>query len=596
MKYMKLGSKPDAFQSDGRNIRFFVSELPADVFVHVDEVRFHLHKFPLLSKSRRLLGLMTQACDNNKDEIFLHDFPGGSKAFEVCAKFCYGMVVTLSAHNVAAARCAAEYLEMTEDVDKGNLIYKIEVFLNTSILQSWKDSIIALQTTKLLLPWSEELNLVERCIKCIASKTSTDPSNVSWSYTCNRKWTASDSLVEIEQGTHEIPPDWWIEDICELDVELYKRVMIAVKSKGRMSSKIIGEALKFYTFRWLPDSYDALVADDYMRKNRILVETIISLLPSDKCGGSLCRFLLKLLKVVILVGGNGPMKEELIDRISMQLHKASVKDLLVPAKSDGNTIYDVNLVQCLVSKSLMQVNTENDISFDKSDNAFVEIASRNKVLLALGRLVDGYLAEIAHDPNLYISSFIDIAKSVPEEARPSHDGLYTAIDIYLKDHPDLTKEEKKMICALMDVKKFSSEASIHAAQNEQLPLRIVVQVLFFEHLKISGVMPTTTDDISMCQATMDGDCEGRIVDHHNILKHQMENLSIKADEYQNGEGKKIVKTRSTRIFDKLWIDKGQRETGKKSETSRSSQSTPTFVKRGEDKTTGSSRNTKHSIS
>lgn len=165
-----------------------------------------------------------------------------------------------------------------------------------------------------------------------------------------------------------------------------------------------------------------------------------------------------------------------------------------------------------------------------------------------------------------------------------------------QDHPDLAKEEKKMICALMDVKKFSSEASIHAAQNERLPLRIIVQVLFFEHLKISGVMPTTTDDISMCQASMDEDWEGRIADHHNILNHQMQNLSIKADEYQNGEGKKIVKTRSTRIFDKLWIDKGQRETGKSSETSRSSQSTPSFVKRGEAKTTGSSRNTKLYIS
>ncbi|KAK9947212.1 hypothetical protein M0R45_012644 [Rubus argutus] len=96
------------------------------------------------------------------------------------------MIVTLNAYNVVAARCAAEYLEMTEDVDRSNLIYKIEVFLNSSIFRSWKDTIIVLQTTKPLLSWSEDLEIVGRCIDSIASKTSVDPANISWSYTYNR--------------------------------------------------------------------------------------------------------------------------------------------------------------------------------------------------------------------------------------------------------------------------------------------------------------------------------------------------------------------------------------------------------------------------
>ena len=91
-------------------------------------------------------------------------------------------------------------------------------------------------------------------------------------------------------------------------------------------------------------------------------------------------------------------------------------------------------------------------------------------LLNVGRLVDGYLAEIAHDPNLSLSSFVELSLSIPEFARPNHDGLYRAIDIYLKEHPSLTKTERKKICALMDVKKLSVDASMHAAQNERLPL------------------------------------------------------------------------------------------------------------------------------
>ena len=53
-------------------------------------------------------------------------------------------------------------------------------------------------------------------------------------------------------------------------------------------------------------------------------------------------------------------------------------------------------------------------------------------LLNVGKLVDGYLGEIAHDPNLGLSSFVDLSQSIPDFARPNHDGLYRAIDIYLK--------------------------------------------------------------------------------------------------------------------------------------------------------------------
>ncbi|CAL9083602.1 unnamed protein product [Musa textilis] len=612
MKFMKLGSKPDAFQSDGGNIRFVVSELPTDVSVRIGEVRFYLHKFPLLSKSNRLQGLILRVGEDSTNEIFLHDFPGGPKAFEICAKFCYGMIVTLDAYNVVAARCAAEYLEMTEDVEKGNLIYKIEVFLNSSVLRSWKDSIIVLQATKSLLPWSEELKVAGRCVDCIASKTSVDPTNINWSYTYNRKLAASDEIVEIQQRMHTVPNDWWVEDICELDVDLYKRVMVAVKSKGRMSSDMIGEALKAYAVRWLPDSYDALVADDYMKRNRTLVETIVSLLPPDKCSGCSCRFLLKLLKVVILVGAGDTLKEELINRISMQFHKASVKDLLIPAKSGGDTIYDVHLVQILVGKFMVHVSSSHDINFvDKSESRFVEINTEDKTLLPLGKLVDGYLAEIASDPNLAISSFVDLIKSIPDAARPGHDGLYMAIDIYLKEHPNLSKAEKKRICGLMDVKKLSAEASIHAAQNELLPLRVVVQVLFFERLKAStGVSAPTSDaprDASMSRATLEEDWEGRASEHHNSLKQQLGSLKIKGDKCRNSDAMKcrstkekssglLLPSRSRRIFDKLWVGKGQGETIKSSETSGSSQSPPICVKPGEAKSSGSSRRMRYSIS
>lgn len=55
----------------------------------------------------------------------------------------------------------------------------------------------------------------------------------------------------------------------------------------------------------------------------------------------------------------------------------------------------------------------------------------------------------------------------------------------MQEHQDLNKSERKRLCRALDCKKLSMEACMHAAQNERLPLRVVVQVLFFEQARAS---------------------------------------------------------------------------------------------------------------
>ncbi|KAL2346651.1 hypothetical protein Fmac_000651 [Flemingia macrophylla] len=614
MKFMKLGSKPDALQADGNSIRYVSSELATDVTINVGDVKFYLHKFPLLSKSNRLQKLVSKANEDNFDDIYLNNFPGGPKAFEICAKFCYGMTVTLNAYNVVAACCAAEYLEMTEDVDRGNLLLKIEVFLSSSIFHRWKDSIIVLQTCKSLLPWSEDLNIIGRCIDFIASKTAVDPAYITWSYTYNRKLTEPDKIVDHKMTfldkIESVPKDWWVEDICELDIDLYKRVMVAVKSKGRMDGVVIGEALKTYALRWIPDSVDALISDANASRTKSVVETIVCLLPYDNGIGCSCSFLLKLLRVAILAEANESSREELMKSISLKLHEACVKDLLIPARSPHITTYDVFLVQALLNQYMnhekgscgMEVVDEKHGGEDKY------ILARGS-LLNVGKLLDGYLGEIAHDPNLGLSSFVDLSLSIPGFARPDHDGLYRAIDIYLKEHPDLTKAERKMLCALMDVRKLTTDASLHAVQNERLPLRVVVQILFFDQVRSSISFQTFSNnsmpDPSHSPMKEDGRCEKTAGDRCQHLKNHMSHLRIKDGELHENRklskkksksGIQLLPSRSWRIFDKLWsVRKGQGE-NRSSETSGSS-SSPTTLSHGDTKSYGLSlRHQRHSIS
>ncbi|KAL0312115.1 UNVERIFIED_CONTAM: BTB/POZ domain-containing protein NPY1 [Sesamum radiatum] len=537
MKFMKLGSKPDAFQTDGSCVRYVSSELATDVIISVGDVKFHLHKFPLLSKSNKLQKLVSKADEESLDEILLVDFPGGPKAFEICAKFCYGITVTLNPYNVVAARCAAEYLQMNEDIDRGNLILKIEIFLNSSVLRNWKDSIIVLQTTKSLLPWSENLKIVGRCVDSIASKTSVDPSLITWSYTYNRKLATSGQIIQsgikFPEKTETVPKDWWVEDICELDIDLYKRVMVAIKSKGRMDGGVIGEALKTYAMRWLPDSVDALVSEVHILRNKALVETIICLLPSDKSISCSCSFLLKLLKVAILIGADDSSREDLIRSISLKLDEALVSDLLIPARSPHTTIYDIELVQRLVDQFVANEKSNRDLKLvDKNSKNEGEFVLGHGSWLKVGKIVDGYLAAIAHDPNLSISCFIKLSQSIPDSARPIHDGLYGAIDIYLKEHKNLTKSERKNLCGLMEVKKLTTDAAMHAAQNEQLPLRVVVQVLFFEQVRSAAAthaLNNSHDAMDPPRNTQES--WGKSApENRKSLRKQMDGMKIKDEE------------------------------------------------------------------
>ncbi|KAF8111908.1 hypothetical protein N665_0071s0047 [Sinapis alba] len=500
MKFMKIGSKPDSIKTDGNNVRYVENELASDITVNVDGSRFYLHKFPLLSKCACLQKLLSSTDKNNADEVDISGIPGGPTAFETCAKFCYGMTVTLSAYNVVATRCAAEYLGMHETAEKGNLIYKIDVFLNSSLFRSWKDSIIVLQTTKTFLPLSEDLKLVSLCIDAIASKACVDVSHVEWSYTYNRKKLAEENNGVDQVSAREVPNDWWVEDLCELEIELYKRVIMNIKTEGRLGGEVIGEALKAYGYRRLSGFNKGVMEQGDLMKHKTVVETLVWLLPAEKDSVS-CGFLLKLLKAVTMLNSGEMVKEQLVRRIGQQLEQASVAELLIKSHQESQTLYDVDLVKKIVVE-FMARDHSSEIEVEEDDERFEvqEIKKFPGILseaskLMVVKLIDSYLTEIAKDTNLPASKFIELAESVSSISRPAHDGLYRAIDMYLKEHGGITKGDKKRMCKLMDCRKLSVEACMHAVQNDRLPLRVVVQVLFFEQVRASASSGSSTPDL-----------------------------------------------------------------------------------------------------
>lgn len=522
MKFMKLGSKPDTFYT-AEAVRSVSSEVSSDLIIQVEGSRYLLHKFPLLSKCLRLQKLCANSPDSSSPHqiIQLPDFPGGVESFELCAKFCYGITITLSAYNIVSARCAAEYLQMTEEAEKGNLIYKLEVFLNSCVLQGWKDSIVTLQTTKAFPSWSEDLGITSKCIEAIASRVLTHPSKISLSHSYSRRVGGGGGGGGRENdhtscnGHKNSSKGWWAEDLADLCIDLYWRTMIAIKSGGRVPSSLIGEALQIYASKWLPTKQiipeiDSDINGEKISKYRLLLESIVSLLPAEK-GTVSCSFLLKLLRAANLLNASSSSKMELARRVGIQLEEANVKDLLIPS-SKSETRYDVDLFMTILEQFMAQGQSpptsplkikgrfdrrsrsrsaENiDLQFQESRRSS---SASHSSKLKVAKLVDRYLQEIAHDPNLALSKMIAIAETVSDFARVDHDDIYKAIDTYLKAHPELSKSERKRLCRVLDCKKLSMEVCMHAAQNELLPLRVVVQVLFCEQARAAMAGGKITD-------------------------------------------------------------------------------------------------------
>ncbi|XP_077237554.1 phototropic-responsive NPH3 family protein [Tasmannia lanceolata] len=472
MKYMKIGTGPDTFYTEEAT-RSVSSDVPSDLTIQVNNTTYLLHKFPLLPKC----GLLQQMCgDSGESLIELHDLPGGEEAFELCAKFCYGITINLSAHNFVLAISAAKFLRMTESVEKDNLVLKLEVFFNSCILQGWKDSIVTLHTTGKLPEWSENLGIVGRCIDAIVEKILTPTSKVTWSYTYTRPGYA-------KKQHRSIPKDWWTEDVSDLDIDLFRCIIAAVRSAKKLSAPLIGEALHVYASRWLPNISKAMGpessisrTEESRTKNLRVLESIVSMIPSDResvTGG----FLLRLLKVANLIGPSPSTKAELVRRSGRQLDEATVSDLLFPLRSSTNAeLYDIDLVGAILENFFVQFRRRRSPEHGDSMRSIYKV----------GKLVDLYLQVVARDGNVPASKIASLAESLPENARPVHDELYKAIDIFLKEHPELSKTERKRVCQILDCRKLSTDVCMHALRNERLPLRTVVQVLFLEQTRAPG--------------------------------------------------------------------------------------------------------------
>ena len=487
-------------------------------------------QFPLVSRSGKIRKLLLEAKDSKTSRVNLSTIPGGSEAFELTAKFCYGINVEITLSNVAMLRCASHYLEMTEEFADRNLETRTEAYLKELVFPNISNSISVLHRCESLLPFSEEINLVNRLINAIASNA------------CKEQLTSgllkldhnypSKNAVNVEPET---PLDWWGKSLTILNLDFFQRVLSAVKSKG-LKQDMISKILINYAH----NSLQGLVIRDHhlvkgsslnlemQKKQRVIVETIVSLLPTQSRKSPVpMAFLSSLLKTAITASASTSCRSDLERRMGLQLDQAILEDVLIPSITHGinhSTMYDTESVVRIFS-IFLNLDEEDDEDNHLRDESEMMCdfdspgSPKQSAILKVSKLLDNYLAEVALDTNLMPSKFIALAELLPDHARAVSDGLYRAVDIFLKVsisfphlllvkffatsqfnysltysycppqvHPNIKDSERYRLCKTIDCQKLSQEACSHAAQNERLPVQMAVQVLYFEQIRLRNAM------------------------------------------------------------------------------------------------------------
>ncbi|KAK6229003.1 hypothetical protein SCA6_017954 [Theobroma cacao] len=448
-----------------------------DLIVQVGDFSFHLHKLAMVSKSgylKRLAFAERSGEENGSSlKIILEDLPGGTKSFELVVSFCYGWKIDVTATNIAPLYCAAIFLEMSDDLQQGNLISEAEAFLSYLILSSWKDTFQILKSCESVSSWSKELLIVKRCSDAIAWKSCIDPKAFATleedEAFCLTLLANSHGNLKVEEPTEK----WWFEDVSTLRIDHFVEVIESLKSR-RMKSELVGSCIAHWTVKWFSriiSGFDNLTPKHLAQKlQRITIESIIKMLPMEKNSVS-CNFLLHLLKLGLTKQINSEVLSKLERRIAFMLEQCSVQDLLVKNYGSKDTTYDVGIIIRVVKTYVL----------------FALKYSAARVCI-VGRLMDGYLTLIAKDTNLTVDDFKSLAEALPTNARYSDDNLYRAMDMYLMAHPNLTEEERTNACGAMQYHRLSEDARQHVMKNDRLPLKIVTEFMLLKQVKMARSM------------------------------------------------------------------------------------------------------------
>lgn len=385
-------------------------------------------QFPLFSKS----GYFKKRLNESNEYELPQHFPGGPETFEMIVLFIYGSSTLIDPFNVTALRCAAEFLEMTEEYCSGNLCERFDLYLNQVVFQSWDDTLIVLQRCQTFLPWTEELLIVSRCIESLAFMACMeilDPERrrekpvVTLEALTSQAWCC-------ERVKGIVSQELWIKDLLALPFGFFRRIIGSLRRQG-MKEKYVNPIIVFYANKWLlykktrqfwENSDDKSGDKDTNSKCSEILQGILDLLPLQEKASRVIPvgFYFALLSRSLEVGLRSDSRAKLQEQIASLLHFAQVEDFLFPATGTQSISSSIELI-------IMESIFSKYVSFNMDTN---HTPSASNSIVA--ELWDTFLCHITSDPKMEPKRFMELVETVPVSWRQSHDQLYRAMIIFLK--------------------------------------------------------------------------------------------------------------------------------------------------------------------
>ncbi|CAM0152484.1 unnamed protein product [Urochloa decumbens] len=416
---------------------------------------------------RRAVAAATK--DKDKDhsaasvELDLSSIPGGADAFEKAARYCYGANFEINARNAAALRCAAAFLDMAD------LPRRVDEFLAQAALPS---AVAVLRSCEVLLPAAEELGVACRAADAVALRI------------CN----------EALFPTRSSPPGWWAAELAALSPASFQKVATALRCR-RASPEVLAAAASAYAELALAE----VLADPSRADQRALVESVVEVLPSGADAPIPAALLCRVLHAAVNTEASAKTCRDLELRVAAVLEQATAGDLFsVALDGAGERVRNADTVRRVVAAFVERQQAADSHQAERrnrrSSMSEAVDSSGKSAMEKVARMVDEVAAEMATEESLGISRFVGVAGAVPKEARACHDGVYRAVDIYLKTHPALDEIEREKVCSVMDPLKLSYQARLHASQNKRLPLQAVLSALYYDQLKLRSAGSEDADD------------------------------------------------------------------------------------------------------
>ncbi|KAI3518753.1 hypothetical protein L1887_07565 [Cichorium endivia] len=493
LKITSLRYKRKPFWEPNKMSRYSFSK---DVQVPICGIPYNLNRDLLAARSSKLCKLFKENPDEDLSRL-LCDIPTTPQIFELVARFCYGYGVNFTPENIIPITCLACFLGMTDNYSPGNLLNRALSFFEREIKTGWNESIRSLNATEnqVVLQQAMKLGLIDACIDSIISKALNCPNRLGELIEPVKNPVLSDDEEDDDGFNGDVYKPNARRQLFVLDSQQYLSLttlrlqfyepIIRGMIQCKMGSNYIASNLYHYAKRWVffnpketnHESSSSSSSSEGVCSNlkRDTIEAIEKLFPHDR-GVVPCELLCEMLQYATVLEANASCRDGFELRIGKQLDLATVNDLLIPSQGyySKEEKYDTDCVRRILK------HFYNNFTGEERDRYGLG-------LQIVAELVEDFLVEVASDINLDKKSFISLTEmsiAASEGAERSSDGIYRAIDIYLNQHGYLIESEREEICAVLDCNKMSSEACEHAARNERLPVRVVVQVLFAGQLQL----------------------------------------------------------------------------------------------------------------